>query len=302
MRTHSESAEAFEAHRRRLLGLGYRMLGTVTGAEDVVQEAYLRWHRAAHNEILEPGAWLTTTVTRLCIDELRAERARREAYVGPWLPEPWMAAAEDAQAEPVDRGAELADDLSIAFLLILERLGPEERAALLLHDVFDADYSDIAATLGKSEAAVRQIVARARQRAGTDRKRYPVTAEAQRDLIRRFSRALGTRDQEELLALFHPDAQLLADGGGKVLAALRPIYSATKIVRFFLGITRDMDLRRVDLLECWINGAPGFVAFDEAGGTIGSFGFEVENGLVRRVFVVRNPEKLGRLPRPVRRA
>jgi RNA polymerase sigma-70 factor, ECF subfamily len=296
MNPDADATDLFEAHRQRLIGLGYRMLGTVTGAEDAVQEAYLRWHRTARDGIVEPAAWLTATVTRLCIDELRAERTRREAYVGPWLPEPWVATAEDAEAEPVDRYAELADDLSIAFLLVLERLGPEERAALLLHDVFEASYADIAATLGKSEAAVRQIVTRARQRAATDRKRYPVTAGAQRELIRRFSRALVTRDQEELLALFHPDAELLSDGGGKVLAALRPIFSAAKITRFFLGITKDLDLAHIELRECWINGAPGFVAFDGAGRLIGAFGFEVDGGRFRRVFVMRNPDKLRRLP------
>jgi RNA polymerase sigma-70 factor, ECF subfamily len=183
-----DAARTFEAHRPRVLGLAYRMLGTLTGAEDVVQEAYLRWHRTARDEVREPAAWLTATVTRLCIDELRAERSRREAYVGPWLPEPWVVVAEDPEPSPLDN-AELADDLSVAFLLILERLAPEERAALLLHDVFEAGYRDIAATLGKSEVAVRQIVARARQRALSDRKRYPVTADDQRALVRRFNQA-----------------------------------------------------------------------------------------------------------------
>jgi RNA polymerase sigma-70 factor, ECF subfamily len=290
-----DPAETFQLHRPRLLGLAYRMLGTVSGAEDVIQEAYLRWHRTPREEVREPAAWLTATVTRLCIDELRAERVRRDAYVGPWLPEPWVVVGDSAPEQPLDH-AELADDLSVAFLLILERLGPEERAALLLHDVFEAEYRDIAATLGKSEAAVRQIVARARQRAATDRKRFPVTADAHRELVRRFGRAVATRDQEELLALFHPDAQLLSDGGGRALAALRPITGADKIVRFFLGVTKGLDTARVTLRECWINAAPGFVAFDEAGELIGSFGFEVDGDRVRRIFVVRNPEKLQRLP------
>jgi RNA polymerase sigma-70 factor, ECF subfamily len=287
-----DAARTFEAHRPRVLGLAYRMLGTLTGAEDVVQEAYLRWHRTARDEVREPAAWLTATVTRLCIDELRAERSRREAYVGPWLPEPWVVVAEDPEPSPLDN-AELADDLSVAFLLILERLAPEERAALLLHDVFEAGYRDIAATLGKSEVAVRQVVARARQRALSDRKRYPVTAADQRALVQRFNQALQARDQAELLTLFHPDAALLSDGGGKVLAALRPIHSAAKIVRFFLGITKDLDLTRFAVRECWINGAPGFIAFDEAGQAVGTFGFDVEAGRVRTIYVVRNPEKLG---------
>ena len=290
-----DRAATFEAHRQRLLGLAYRMLGTVSGAEDAVQDAFLRWQRT--DDVREPAAWLTTTLSRLCIDELRAERARREAYVGPWLPEPWVVAADQTVADAADRHLELADDLSIAFLLMLERLGPEERAALLLHDVFDAEYSDIAVTLGKSAAAVRQIVHRARQRAAADRRRFPATVEAQRDLIRRFSRALETRDQEELLLLFHPDAQLVSDGGGKVLAALQPIHGAARIVRFFLGIIRKLD-SPPRILDCFVNGAPGFVAFDDGGRPIGTFAFQLESGLIRRMFVVRNPDKLRRLPYP----
>jgi RNA polymerase sigma-70 factor, ECF subfamily len=289
-----DASVTFETHRRRLLGLAYRMLGSLAGAEDAVQEAYLRWHKAVRHEVREPGAWLTTTVTRLCIDELRAARARRESYQGPWLPEPWIEVAEET-ADTLDH-AELADDLSVAFLLMLERLGPEERAALLLHDVFEAAYTDIAAALGRNEAAVRQMVARARQRVATDRKRHPATAEAHRELQRRFNRALQARDQAELLALFHPEAQVVADGGGRVLAALRPISGADRVVRFFLGITRDVAMEGVALHECWVNGAPGFVACDASGAPIGSFGFEVEGGLIHRIFVVRNPDKLGRLP------
>jgi len=295
----NDRAAVFEAHRKRLLGLAYRMLGTLSGAEDAVQEAFLRWQRT--DDVREPAAWLTTTVSRLCIDDLRAERARREAYVGPWLPEPWVVAADETVADAADHHLELADDLSIAFLLMLERLGPEERAALLLHDVFDAEYSDIAVTLGKSEAAVRQIVHRARQRAAADRRRFPATVAAQRDLIRRFNRALETRDQEELLLLFHPDAQLVSDGGGKVLAALQPIDGAARVARFLLGITRKLDAPP-RVLDCLVNGAPGFVAFDHGGQPIGTFAFELEGGRIRRIFVVRNPDKLRRLPHPSRPA
>jgi RNA polymerase sigma-70 factor, ECF subfamily len=295
----AEQARVFEAHRKRLVGLGYRMLGTLAGAEDVVQEAWLRWHRTPAETVREPGAWLTATVTRLCIDELRAQKVRRDAYVGPWLPEPWIATDSEPESAPAERLAELADDLSVAFLLVLERLAPEERAAFLLHDVFEASYADIAATLGKTEVAVRQLVTRARQRAATARKRFDVTVEQQAYLARRFRRALAARDEAELLALFRPDAELVSDGGGKALAALRPIRTHAKIVRFLLGVTRDVDPDRMRMEPVWINGGPGFVVLAEEGLPIATFAFEMDADAIHRVFVTRNPDKLARV-RPSR--
>ncbi|MEQ8486185.1 MAG: RNA polymerase sigma factor SigJ [Pseudomonadales bacterium] len=290
---HAAAAE-FERHRPRLLGLGYRMLGSLAEAEDVVQEAYLRWHRTPQAEVRDPLAWLIAAVTRLAIDELRRQRVRRQSYVGPWLPEPWVMPDELTPGE-AEQQLDLADDLSVAFLLLLERLAPEERAALLLHDVFEAGYPDIAATLGKSPAAVRQLVSRARRRVSAERQRYPVSADARRDLVRRFQQALAARDDAELLKLFAEDAELLSDGGGKAAAALRPIRGAAKIVRFFLGVSRGYDLATVALHDCLINGAPGFVARDGDGTLLGTFAFESSGGQVRQVYVVRNPDKLGRL-------
>ncbi|MDZ7669830.1 MAG: RNA polymerase sigma factor SigJ [Gammaproteobacteria bacterium] len=289
-RAHAD-AGPFEAQRPRLLGLAYRMLGSLTEAEDVLQEAYLRWRRAEGSGIREPAAWLTATVTRLAIDELRRQQVRRREYVGPWLPEPWLSPEEEAATADPQEQVELADDLSVAFLLILERLGPEERAALLLHDVFDVAYGDIAATLGKRPQAIRQIVSRARRRARGERQRFQVSAGQRRALVQRFQRALRARDETELMALFAEDAVLLSDGGGRVQAALRPIRTADRISRFFLGITRGLDLDTLGIDERLINGMPGFVV-TQGGSVLGTFAFEGGDGLIQRVYVVRNPDKL----------
>lgn len=295
MKCTTESVDAFEAHRSRLIGLGYRMLGTVAEAEDLVQETYLRWHRAAREEIREPGAWLSTTMARLCIDGLRARKTRREAYVGPWLPEPWRTDAP----EPDETSAqlELADDLSVAFLLLLERLGPDERAAFLLHDIFDAGYDDIAASLGKSEGAVRQLVSRARTRVAQDRRRFRATRNEQRDLARRFIEAVAARDEDTLLALFKPDATLVSDGGGKALAALRPIYGADKIVRFFAGITKDQRPEDFVFEECWLNHAPAILIRQLDGAPFSTLSFEVDDGRIAAIYTMRNPDKLDRIGR-----
>ena len=311
MMANDDPACEFEAHRSRLVGLGYRMLGTVAEAEDLAQETYLRWHRVAREEIREPGAWLSTTMARMCIDALRARKTRREAYVGPWLPEPWRTGEPNADDAPAQ--LELADDLSVAFLLLLERLGPDERAAFLLHDIFDADYGDIAASLGKSEAAVRQLVSRARTRVAEDRKRFRATRTDQQELARRFKAALMTRDEVTLLALFKPDATLVSDGGGKALAALRPIYGADKIVRFFIGVTKDRDPGDFTFEDCWLNDAPAIVirewdtkradpsvSRETSGAVFATLAFEVDAGRIETVYSVRNPDKLDRIGRTTR--
>jgi RNA polymerase sigma-70 factor (ECF subfamily) len=287
------AVEAFETHRSRLIGLGYRMLGSVAEAEDLVQETYLRWHRAAIDEIHEPGAWLHTTMARLCIDALRARKSRQEQYVGPWLPDPWLTSAPEG--ESAEQALALADDLSVAFLLLLERLGPDERAAFLLHDVFDARYAEIASALGKTEAAVRQIVTRARQRVADDRARYHATTQQQRDLAQRFQRAVLARDEAALIALFKPDATLVTDGGGKARAALRPILGADKIVRFFMGVTKGEGPDRFVQESRWINDAPGFLLRETGGPIFASVALEVVDGLISAIYLVRNPDKLTRL-------
>ncbi len=284
---------AFERERGRLIGLGYRMLGSVADAEDLAQETYLRWQRADHEDIRDPGPWLRTTMARLCIDELRARERRREVYVGPWLPEPCPTSAPEPEA--AEHVLELADDLSVAFLLLLERLGPEERAAFLLHDVFDAPYPALVEALGKSEAAIRQMVSRARRRISDERPRCQATLAAKQDLARRFRDAVLESDETALLALFTPDATLVSDGGGKALAALRPIRGADKIVRFFASFTRKQDLTQFQLEPSWINDAPGFVLRTGDGTVDATLALEVDRGRISTLYVVRNPDKLGRI-------
>jgi len=286
-------AQEFEQYRTRLLALGYRMLGSRAEAEDLVQETWLRWHRTPREEIREPAAWLRTAMTRLSIDSLRARRTRAEEYVGPWLPEPCVTAA--SEAADTERAVALAEDLSVAFLLLLERLGAEERAAFLLHEVFDAGYAEIAAALGKSEAAVRKLVSRSRRRVAEERPRFRVARGEQQALAERFAAAVAARDEASLIALLAADARLVADGGGKALAALRPILGAAKIARFFLGITRDEDIAGWQLEPCWLNDAPGFIV-READGTIrASTAFEIRDGRIAAVYTMRNPDKLARL-------
>ena len=226
----ASSTAAFEALRGRLFGLAYRMLGSRADAEDLVQEAYVRWHQAAQSSIENAEAWLVTTTTRLAIDRLRRLKTEREAYVGPWLPEPIVTAEP-----PPDRHLDLAADLSIAFLTLLERLAPDERAAFLLHDVFDVGYPQIASVIDKSEAATRQIVHRARERVRGERKRFDVGG-GEDDAAAEVLIAMEARDEQALVALFAPDATWTADGGGRTAAAPRPIVGADRIARLAIGL------------------------------------------------------------------
>lgn len=276
----------FESLRGRLFGLAYRMLGSRADAEDVVQEAYVRWHKAARETIREPEAWLVTAATRLAIDRLRASKTAREAYAGPWLPEPLLGATPAP-----DHAVELASDLSMAFLVLLERLGPEERAAFLLHDVFDASYADIARMLDRSEDACRQVVHRARQRVRTERRRFDVTDDARRDLIDRFTTAMRARDEDTLLRLFTPDAVWTADGGGVVHAAPYPLVGADRLVRLVLGLQRVYDRHDAALEPALVNGQAGLLL--RAGGRlVATFAIDVADDRIAAVYVVLNPAKL----------
>lgn len=280
----------FERHRARLKGIGYRMLGSVGDAEDLVQETFLRWHAADADAIRLPEAWLTTAMTRLCIDRLRAAASERAAYVGPWLPEP--AVEEDSP----DRRVVLASDLSSAFLLLLERLAPEERAAFLLREVFDVDYGGIARMLGRSREACRQMVHRARERVRDGRPRFEVSAEAHRDLVRRYTEAVRARDEAALLALFAEDATFLGDGGGKAWASLRPIHGAGRIARMLLGVARKLPAP-VENHIAWVNGAPGLVTL--VGGRLHSTtAIGTDGQRILSMHRVINPEKLRRAVTP----
>ncbi|MEI9888362.1 MAG: RNA polymerase sigma factor SigJ [Rhizomicrobium sp.] len=286
---------AFEAQRTHLLGIAYRMLGEMGAAEDVVQEAWLRWQRAAGDDIRDARAWLSAVAVRLALDALRKARARRETYVGPWLPEPLL--PDDMRALAADAPAaraELASDLSLALLHVLERLTPEERAALILHDAFDCDYAAIAAALEKNEAACRKLVSRARARVKAERPRHAVSGAAHKDLIARFVAAAASNDTAAITALLAKDVVLYSDGGGKAAAALRPIHGADKVMRFALGVMRKFGPAegfRIEAME--INGAPGFL-LRTAEGLHSALTVETDGEAISAIYLVRNPDKLRR--------
>lgn len=275
--------EVFERHRARLFGIAYRMLGSVEDAEDVLQESYLRWHRADPAVVREPEAWLVAVTTRLAIDRLRRASAEREHYVGTWLPEPIAASA-------ADRRAEMVSDLSMAFLVLLERLAPEERAAFLLREVFDTGYGEISRALRRSEAACRQLVHRARERVRGPRSRFPVPPETRERLLERFLTALGADDQEALLQLVAEDATWTSDGGGKVPSTRRVVRGAARIVRLVLGFERKgrgLVRHRV----AWVNGEPAIVT--HAGDRcLFTTSVETDGERLLAFYRVLNPDKL----------
>jgi RNA polymerase sigma-70 factor (ECF subfamily) len=277
---------AFEQARRRLWDIAYRMLGSRADADDMVQETYLRWRRVEVDRIQRPEAWLVTTLTRACIDRLRKARKERETYVGPWLPEPLV-------GEPAASGheaAELASDLSVALLVVLERLAPEERAAFLLHEVFDSGYDDIAQILGKSEGACRQIVSRARRRVRADRPRVQVSAAARARLLEGLVRAVQARDKDALVRLVAEEATWTTDGGGRSRTARKVIYGADRIVRLLLGLSRRY-LHRAVFRTVIVNGEPGLAVMEgdrlQAIWTIRTDGVRLLD-----VYNVMNPDKL----------
>jgi RNA polymerase sigma-70 factor, ECF subfamily len=276
----------FERHRARLFGIAYRMLGSVADAEDVLQDAYLRWHRTDPAAVQNAEAWLVAVTTRLSIDRARTAAAERERYVGEWLPEPIATSAESR----TERNAELASDLSMAFLVLLERLAPEERAALLLHDVFDSGYDEIARVLDKSESACRQMVHRARTRVRGDRARFAVPAETTERLLEQFLAALYADDRDAMLAVMADDARFVADGGGKVQAIRNVLHGALKIARFLLGIESKWGQLTRHAVQ-WINGEPAIVSY--FGDRIFSVtSVESDGERITAFYRVLNPEKL----------
>jgi RNA polymerase sigma-70 factor (ECF subfamily) len=289
----------FEAQRGHLLGIAYRMLGEMSAAEDMAQEAWLRWRRAEGEDIRDPRAWLSAVTVRLSLDALRKARTRRETYVGPWLPEPLL--PDDMRALAADAPAaraELASDLSLALLHVLERLSPEERAALILHDAFDCDYDVIAQTLERSEAACRKLVSRARERVKEGRPRHRVSTTQHRDLVTKFVAAAATNDLEQITGLLADDVVLYSDGGGKAAAALNPIYGADKVMRFALGVIRKFGPTDGFALEpTEINGAPGFL-LRTAESLHSALTMEFDGELISAIYLMRNPDKLERVSRP----
>lgn len=286
----SANVDPLQPWRRKLVGLAYRMLGSRADAEDVLQDAYIRFAAADRAEIRSVEAFLVTTVTRLCLDRLKSARAKREVYVGTWLPEP----VADADALSPDSALELADDLSFALLLTLDRLTPAERAAFLLHDVFDASYADISATLGKSEAACRQLAARARKAVRGARGAPRARPEEHEILLKQFLAAAASGETGGLRALLAEDAIAYADGGGVKIAALNPIVGEERIARFFIGLTQKFSAsgRRIDFTPADVNGAPGLVMSVD-GEVDQTISIDVRDGLIHALYVVRNPQKLG---------
>jgi RNA polymerase sigma-70 factor (ECF subfamily) len=284
----ADRAATFERYRSRLFGIAYRMLGSVEDAKELTQETYLRWHQADAAEIRAPEGWLVAVVTRLSIDRLRRASFERERYVGDWLPEP---IATDAPSAP-DRQAEIASDLSMAFLVLLERLAPEERAAFLMKEVLDADYGEIARVLGKSEPACRQLVHRARLRVREDRARFPVTIATKERLVERFLAAVQAADQDELLALVGPDATWTSDGGGVVRASRNVVRGRDRIARLVLGIERKWPGIRHRL--AWLNGEPAIVSSTD-GRTLHTTSIETDGERIVAFYRVLNPQKLRNL-------
>ena len=286
--TADPAATDFEAHRPRLVRLAYRMLGSIAEAEDVAQDAWLRWQGADRREIADPAAWLVRTATRLCLDRLRAAKTRREAYRGPWLPEPLI---EDLAEDPLER----AEEVSVAFLLALERLSPLERAVFLLHDVFDADFAAVAETLGRSEAAVRQLAVRARDHVRDTRPRFSVGQEEAARLAVAFMDAARNNDLDGLRSLLAEDAVLISDGGGKRNAALRPMVGPDDILALFEGLRwRKNWLTTPNVRLVRVNGYLGAILDTDEGPITVAFQ-PGDSGRLAAIYMVVNPDKLGRV-------
>ncbi|MEC5384473.1 RNA polymerase sigma-70 factor [Uliginosibacterium sp. H3] len=293
----TDKLETFNAHRRHLMAVAYRMLGTRADAEDVLQEAWLRWQATEMPDLRSAEAWLMTITTRLCIDRLRTLRTEREHYTGPWLPEPTLDASlfELASPDPTpEHMVELASDLSVAFLAVLERLSPDERAAFLLREVFDFDYDEIAEMLERNEVACRQLVHRAKTRVHDERPRITVNREAHRALLDRFRDAARTGERTKLEALFATDAQFVADGGGKVLSVLKALHGAERIVRFFEVVARRAG-EHLSYQHALINGEPGLLRYWD--GKLDAVMTLITDGeQILACYILRNPEKLANVP------
>ena len=282
----TDAQAAFEQHRTLLEGAAYRILGTRTDAEDVVQEAWIRWSAVDPDVVDDVRAYLLTITSRLALNKLRELKARRETYIGPWLPEPVATDTDDPA-----RAAELADEVSMAMLIVLESLSPLERAAFVMTDVFAMTSPEVAEALGRSPAAVRQLVSRARAHLAARSPRQVVEASRHQAVIERFLNAVVSGDVAELVAVLSPDVTLVTDGGGIRRAALRPIHSSDKVIRWILGVLRDPDVASLVPEIRALNGEPALVARGPDG--VDSVYFlTVEDGRITAVHSIRNPEKL----------
>ena len=276
-------------HRGRLLGLAYRMLGSRSDAEDIIQDAYLRF--AGAQDVHNAEAFLVTVVTRLCLDRLKSARAQREVYIGPWLPEPVF----DAEGLSADAATELADDLSFALLLALDRLSPMERAAFLLHDVFDTPFSEIAAMLDRTEAACRQLATRARRAVRDERPAPAARPDNHARLLQAFGEAVTSGNVARLAELLREDAVAITDGGGRKTAARNPIQGADKIARFFIGLAAKNAGHEIRVEPAMINGAIGALLYLD-GELDHTISMAISGEKIAAIYIVRNPDKLRHLP------
>ncbi|MCT9005802.1 RNA polymerase sigma-70 factor [Streptomyces sp. NPDC054766] len=283
------ATDVFEEHRPVLMGVAYRMLGRVADAEDVVQEAWLRWSADDRSDVREPRGYLVRVTTRLAIDRLRQVQSRHEAYVGPWLPEPYVTDFGDTVPDSAER-AVLADSVSLAVLVVLESLSPLERAVFVLREAFGYPYADIAAVLDRGEPAVRQLAGRARKHVEERRPRYEVDPAERRDLTERFLAAAGGGDLEGLMSLLAPEARLIGDSGGLAQAPLRVLDSADKVGRFVIGVTRK-GVPGLSFRFLEVNGGVAVLALSE-GKPDSIIQLDVADGRIQCVYIVRNPEKL----------
>jgi RNA polymerase sigma-70 factor (ECF subfamily) len=281
----------FDQYRSLLFSIAYRMLGSVADAEDMLQETFIRWQQAADDDIRSPRAFLVTIISRLSINQLQSARVQREEYVGQWLPEPLVT---DPGSDPLGL-IKIDESLSIAFLVLLERLTPIERAVFLLREVFEYEYSEIAAVLGQSEVNCRQILRRARQHVSAMRPRFEVSTQKQNDLLQRFLEAIGTGDMEGLVALLSNDVVLHSDGGGKAIAVPNLVHGADNVARGILGGFRKLLPQTLVRRLARINGKPGLVSYLD-GKPYSVFTLDAVDGRIRAIYILTNPEKLSHLP------
>ncbi|MFI0808605.1 RNA polymerase sigma-70 factor [Streptomyces echinatus] len=284
------ATDVFEEHRPLLMGVAYRMLGRVADAEDVVQDAWLRWYQADRAEVREPRAYLVRITTRLAIDRLRQVQARGETYVGPWLPEPYLTEFADTAPDTEER-AVLADTVSVAVLVVLESLSPLERAVFVLREAFGYPYAEIAALLDRGEPAVRQLAGRARRHVAEGRPRYEVDPARRRDLTERLLAAVAEGDLEGLMSMLALDVRLVGDSGGKAKAPVRTLHTADKVGRFLVGAAARSVPADLSLSVLEVNGGPAVLLL--SGGRPDSlFQLDIADDRVTAVYVLRNPDKL----------
>jgi RNA polymerase sigma-70 factor, ECF subfamily len=288
----SEKLLTFDQHRALLLSIAYRMLGSVADAEDMVQDTYIRWQLSSSDDIQSPRAFLVTIVTRLCINYLQSARIQREHYVGQWLPEPLIT---EPGSDPADN-VQADEFVSIAFLVLLERLNPTERAVFLLREVFDYEYREVAEILGLNEANCRQILRRARQHLAGSQRRFDTTRSKRQELLERFVRASRSGDLESLIEMIEDDVVLYTDGGGKAFAVPNPIYGAMNVARaIVMGGSKFRPRETVVLRQASVNGAPGVVTY-LAGRPLYVLTIDTSEERIRSIYFVTNPDKLSHIP------